>query len=141
TSQGVQVDALIDNSWTAQDFRELAFDATAYDLVSLNSHFDHFRFFPNDPNDVLATEFDGTNNFAGRLVYSVGCHAGLNLFDSEASLSFTGADFAQMFARHGTTFVGNTGFGYGDGDLLAYSERLMLNFTENLGYNPVPGQN
>lgn len=24
-------------------------------------------------------------------------------------------------------------------DLLAYSERLALNFTEELGYNPLPG--
>ncbi len=135
------VDTLIDNAWTAQDFRDLAFDATAYDLISLNSHFDHFRFFPNDPTDVMATEFDETNNFDGRLIFSVGCHAGLNLFDNTTVLAFTGADFAQIFARHGATFIGNTGFGYGDGDLLAYSERLLLNFTENLGYNPVPGQN
>ncbi len=41
-----------------------------------------------------------------------------------------------MFAREGAAFIGNTGFGYGDGDLLAYSELLMLNFVKELGYNP-----
>ena len=29
--------------------------------------------------------------------------------------------------------IGNTGYGYGDSDLVAYSERLMLNFTQALG--------
>ncbi|HRO23163.1 MAG TPA: hypothetical protein PLR07_02565, partial [Promineifilum sp.] len=45
--------------------------------------------------------------------------------------------WAQMFAGEGATFIGNTGFGYGDVDLLAYSERLMLNFVQHLGYNPL----
>ena len=49
---------------------------------------------------------------------------------------FTGADWAQMFAAEGAAFIGNTGFGYGDADLLAYSEKLILNFVGHLGYNP-----
>jgi hypothetical protein len=142
TGQGIpsnSITSLINDNWTAQDFSNAAFNAQSYDLISLNSHFDHFSLFPNDPTEVMATEFDRTN-FIGKIIFSVGCHSGLNVFDNGTLLPFTGADFAQMFARHGSTFIGNTGFGYGDGDLLAYSERLMLNFTEGLGYNPVPGQ-
>src|SRR5690606_16762197 len=140
-AQGLgEIDTLIDNDWTAEDFRTAAFGDESYDLISLNSHFDHFRFFPNDPDNVLATEFDIEGNFDGALVFSVGCHAGLNMPDGQTALTFTGADFAQVFSRHGATYVGNTGYGYGDGDLLAYSERLALNFTEELGYNPTPYQ-
>jgi hypothetical protein len=36
--------------------------------------------------------------------------------------------------RQGATYIGNTGFGYGDSDLIAYSERLMVNFVEELEY-------
>ncbi|MCB0034362.1 MAG: thrombospondin type 3 repeat-containing protein, partial [Anaerolineales bacterium] len=132
----ITVTPLINNTWTAEDFRTAAFDAQEYDLISLNSHFDHFRFFPNNPDDVLATELDVVTNFDNKLIFSVGCHAGLNVYDGGTQISFTGLDYAQVFARQGSTFLGNTGFGYGDSDLLAYSERLMLNFTEEIGYNP-----
>src|SRR5690606_22877351 len=141
SAQGVgEIATLIDNAWTAEDFRTAALGSESYDLISLNSHFDHFRFFPNDPDNVLATEFDIEGNFEGALVFSVGCHAGLNMPDGQTALIFTGADFAQVFSRHGAAYVGNTGYGYGDGDLLAYSERLALNFTAELGYNPTPYQ-
>ena len=133
------IDLLVDNEWTGEDFRNTAFSTAAYDLVSLNSHFDHFRFFPNDADNVLATEFLEATSFDRALVFSVGCHAALSMPDGQTALSFTGADYAQFFAGHGAIYLGNTGFGYGDADLLAYSERLMLNFTEELGYNATPG--
>jgi hypothetical protein len=44
-------------------------------------------------------------------------------------------DWAQAFLREGATYIGNTGYGYGDSDLIAYSERLMSYFVEELGYN------
>jgi hypothetical protein len=133
--------SLIDNSWDGNDFREQAFDtdADSYDLVSLNSHFDHFLFYPNGaasgPNLVYADEVSGTGNkFEGSLVFSVGCQSGLNVNDAYYdSAPEIGADWAQEFAARGAQFIGNTGFGYGDGDLLAYSELLMLNFVQQLG--------
>ena len=141
SGQGLsQIDTIINDTWTAEDFRDATFDVAEYDLISLNSHFDHFRFFPNGPEDVTALEFNNTRNFEGKLIFTVGCHSGLSLPDNGTILSYTGEDYAQVFARRGATFLGNTGFGYGDGDLLAYSERLMLNFTQELGYNPTPGQ-
>jgi hypothetical protein len=66
------------------------------------------------------------------LVFSVGCHSGLSVSD-EASLSaLTGTDWAQSFLRQQAMFIGNTGFGYGDSDLVAYSEQLMVNFVDAL---------
>ena len=136
------VNTLINETWTAADFRNATFYTNTYDLISLNSHFDHFRFFPNDNDNVTATEFEVVgSNFNNTLIFSVGCHSGLNADNNATAFSFTGNDYAQTFARNGATYLGNTGYGYGDGDLLAYSERLMVNFTQQLGYNPVPGQN
>src|SRR3990172_2040784 len=44
-----------------------------------------------------------------------------------------GPDWAQAFLRQRAAFVGNTGYGYGDSDLIAYSERVIANFVEELG--------
>jgi hypothetical protein len=45
----------------------------------------------------------------------------------------TGTDWAQAFLRQQAMFIGNPGFGYGDSDLVAYSEQLMVNFVDALG--------
>jgi hypothetical protein len=105
---------------------------TAPGLLSLNSHFTHYSFYPNDDNDVYATEVTQTTQYSGTLAFSVGCHSGLNVPDAAFS-DTTGIDWAQAWTRQGATYLGNTGYGYGDADLLAYSERLMVNFVGRLG--------
>ena len=128
---------LIDDDWTAEEFRMRFFTTPqAHSLNSLNAHFQHYRFFPNDPNDVYATDVDtfgASTNFSGTLIFTVGCHSALNVPDGQSP---TDADWAQAFTRRGATFIGNTGYGYGDSDLVAYSERLMVNFVKQLGYWP-----
>ena len=42
-------------------------------------------------------------------------------------------DFPSAALKQGGNWIGNTGFGYGDSDLIAYSEKLALLFTEALG--------
>jgi hypothetical protein len=74
-----------------------------------------------------------TTHYSGALAFSVGCHSGLNVPDEDSRSPQSGTDWAQAFLRQGATFIGNTGYGYGDSDLIAYSERLMLNFVEELG--------
>ena len=68
---------LINNEWRGPAFRDAVFDGTRYDLMSLNSHFDHRLFYPNgsptEPNNlVYADEVNdnAANNFAGTLVFS-----------------------------------------------------------------------
>ncbi|NJM42635.1 MAG: hypothetical protein HC853_18785 [Anaerolineae bacterium] len=136
-SYGVSgIDRLIDNAWTANAFRAQFFGpANARGLNSLNSHFAHNRFFPNDPNDVFASEvLTAATNFNNSLMFSVGCHSGLNVpdafFPGNPSLA---TDWPQAFARRGAAFVGNTGFAYGDSELLLYSKKLMVNFATQLG--------
>ncbi|HUM72157.1 MAG TPA: C25 family cysteine peptidase, partial [Chloroflexota bacterium] len=126
---------LIDNSWTAVDFANTLFSQpVAPGLISLNSHFEHYRFFPNDPQDVYATQIVAATDYNGALIFSVGCHSGLNVTDALAGLpGDEPRDWPQAFNAQNATFFGNTGFGYGDSDLVAYSELLMLNFVEALG--------
>ena len=89
------------------------------------------------------------------LIWSVGCHAGLSASDaafgagaparfgatSPRSATTLGAgdpaqfraDFPQAVIKQGGNWIGNTGFGYGDSDLIGYSERLSLLFTQAIG--------
>ena len=45
------------------------------------------------------------------------------------------ADFAEAILKQGGNWIGNTGYGYGDSDLVAYSERLAVLFTEAIGHD------
>src|SRR6185503_14645962 len=45
----------------------------------------------------------------------------------------------QAYGLLGATYAANTGYGYGDGVLVAYSEDLQRRFAENLGGFAQPG--
>ena len=60
----------------------------------------------------------------------MGCHAGFQTTD--AVVGSTVLDWPQYFAEHDTGFVGNTGFGLGDTDSVAFSEELMADFAGKL---------
>jgi hypothetical protein len=127
---------LINDAWTGTDYRNtLSAQPNAFDLMSLNSHFAHYLFYPNGAaagsNLVYATEVAASTSYSGTLAFSVGCHSGLNVPDDGATYP---ADWAQALLRQRGTFIGNTGYGYGDSDSILYSERLMVNFVQNLGY-------
>ena len=77
-------------------------------------------------SDVAASTVD----LAGAVIYTVGCHSGLN---DSGSL-----DLAQAFAQKGASYVANTGYGWGGGGT-TYSEALMRNLTRSLLSGLVPG--
>ena len=100
------------------------------DIVSLNAHADHNRFEPAAGADLLnASEVaSATQTFGGRLVLSMGCHAGLSVFD--AFVAQNNLDWAQLFAQKGAAdYVANSGYGYGDSTSIAYSEELNRLFA------------
>ncbi|MCA9956392.1 MAG: hypothetical protein KC434_16805, partial [Anaerolineales bacterium] len=132
--QGIDIEnseSFINNGWTAADFRnELFTRAVAPDLISLNSHFEHYRFFPFAPPDVFATEIVSATDYEGTVVFTVGCHSGLNIPDGAATNDW---DWAQAFSAQQASLFGNTGYGYGDSDLVAYSEALVANYVNAMG--------
>ncbi len=105
--------------------------AAAPDIVSLNAHADHNHFKPAAGTDLFSASeaAAATQTFGSRLVFSMGCHAGLSVFD--AFVASNNLDWAQLFAQKGAAaYVANTGFGYGDSSTIAYSEDLNRRFAQ-----------
>ncbi|MCC6905763.1 MAG: tandem-95 repeat protein [Anaerolineae bacterium] len=128
-------------SWTADDLRD-ALLGSRHDVVFLAGHFNASEALAADyttrlsTEDVLGSPVDMTN----ALIFSVGCHSGYNIVNEHGIPYLTQEpDWAQAFARKGATFVGGTGYQYGDTDFLEYSERLYLFFSQQLraGSGPV----
>ncbi|HET7691410.1 MAG TPA: hypothetical protein VFK41_13580 [Nocardioidaceae bacterium] len=131
--------SLISETWTRGDL-EAAIDAIKPDVASINAHFDHFRALPGlgnstqDESDLFtAAAVRGalSDDLAGSIVFSMGCHGGLSASDLLVAAGRS-LDFAQAVSSQGGVFVGNTGYGYGDTELVALSERLMAAFADRL---------
>ena len=63
-----------------------------------------------------------------RLVFSIGCHSGLNVTDGPAN----SADFAQQVLGTGAVYVATTAYGYGAAGTVGMNEALMTSFAEQL---------
>jgi uncharacterized delta-60 repeat protein len=128
------------SNWDEQDALAGFNNATA-SAISVNAHYDHYRALPSaafsgdgSPNLLHASQVSPA---AGAVLFNIGCHAGFNA--SDASVSFAPGnkpekldDFAQRILRAGAVYTANTGYGYGDTDVVAYSERLFADFASNL---------
>jgi hypothetical protein len=137
-NQGVATTALISETWTATDLRNRwTQNPTRQDLASISAHFEHWRAEPASAAAGLfySSDVSGTTTSPiSAVVWSVGCHAGYNVHDAHSASSTSALDFAQAFAWEKTGgFVGNTGYGLGDTTEIAYSEKLMLYFAQELG--------
>lgn len=152
------VDGLINDTWGAANLRTTwlagiqSFGSrSAYAIQSINGHFTHNAVLPANyltSTDVVtaAMIYDaGPYNWymLQSIGYSIGCHSGLNIATSEfpffGTPRTTTIDFPEAYIKQKGTWVGNTGFGYGDSDLIAYSERLSLNFTKEMSRNWLNG--
>jgi uncharacterized repeat protein (TIGR01451 family) len=123
---------LISEGWTAEDLMQHLLSSP--DIASINAHCNHWQIGPavGSPfqSDQILVSYVG-----GELVFSMGCHAGLNVSDNVSIAGPWSLDLAQALARSGAWFVGNTGYGYGDSDIVALSEKLMGNFAASLVSN------
>jgi CSLREA domain-containing protein len=124
---------LINNSWTKADFLTTFLPAVGLgpDLNALNGHADPSRLQPAGGAPLIDTTDLAGANLTDRVLFSMGCHAGLSLLD----VFITGAndDWAQTFAQRGAAlWAANTGYGYGDTVVNAYGELLNGLFAENL---------
>ncbi len=103
-------------------------------FVSINAHADDSRF--QAANGTLYTTDDvvaAALTFDGRIVFSMGCHAGLNVPDAFLPPAGRRTDWAERLSAAGAAVVvANTGFGYGDSDVVAYSEDLNARFASHL---------
>jgi predicted outer membrane repeat protein len=129
---------LINDEWNAEAFLEL-FAGGGADIVSPNAHFDHEALLPaaadsagffGDSDLVLTSDF-GDDILPDRsLLFTMGCHAGLSV--SDVQLGFASADWAELFASGDNQWLAHTTYGYGDTEIVAYSERLATLFAANV---------
>ncbi|HTX01606.1 MAG TPA: pentapeptide repeat-containing protein, partial [Acidimicrobiales bacterium] len=152
----VGVSQLLGSSWDVSDLEQALDPAdvaaggtpSGPGVDSLNAHFDYYGaltgageaadstnpdyvFYPSDvSSDVNPTT--GQSAYVGRLLFSMGCHAGLDIDAAETDYLTGGssvAEWASTFAEAGALWVANTGYGYGDTNQVAYSAALMANFA------------
>ncbi len=94
---------MISENWTAASLGDLLFPAVPPDVISLNSHFNHYQALPADQNAVTQTaaarlantppdpnllfnsdRLIGANDLKlkARIIFSMGCHAGLSIIQA-----------------------------------------------------------
>ena len=132
-------------TWTAEDVRQDLLNAPA-DVGNVNAHFTHYfgmsAFGYNedgwDTNEILSgADFAGAPDFVGKLVFTMGCHAGLNVPDRQVAADADPAaridpslDIAQAVAQQQGVLIGSTGFGFGDTETIAGTEALIGTFAD-----------
>ncbi len=151
TGQGFTVGGEISETWTRQQLSDAMDSGPA--IVDSNAHYDHEGALPaagnltsdfsdlytvGDLKDVL--DIDGRTLYSGTLIYTMGCHAGLNAPGAYLSVGDADYDWAQALLGRQAVYVANTGFGYGDSDIEAYSEELMALLTEQFATNDTIGE-
>ena len=128
--------------WDKNDATAKLLEQGTQALVSLNAHFDHYRALPalgdkvpNFNDNVIATAVETAvenspivGSLNQSLIFSMGCHSGLSV--SDITIGRTNQDWAQTLGRQGSLYIGNTGFGYGDTETVAYTEHLMALFAD-----------
>ena len=153
---------LINEAWTDGALATAlgAFETTPalFDVIGLHGHFDQNNALPaldnasqlasNDPDtqpgfgpgtDSLfsSDEFPDAQNRA--VVYSMGCHSGYSR--SDVQVGSPAPDWAQRLVGNvGNVFAGNTGYGYGDSDIVALSESLTAQFAAEVAQPGPIGQ-
>jgi Tol biopolymer transport system component len=123
---------LVNETWTKAGLQAAFLPPTgAPSLSSLNAHADHLRLEP--AAGALFTTADlpalPTNALENRLVFSMGCHAGLSAADVVVGAQL---DWPQAYGQRGATYLGNTTYGYGDTVVVAYSEELNALFAQRV---------
>ncbi|MBI4297409.1 MAG: hypothetical protein HY676_02625, partial [Chloroflexi bacterium] len=141
---------LLDDNWDMNSLRTsfLGQGGTAPDVVYLNAHFAHYaaltaKGFTQGISDFLSSrevaEATGSPTaLFQRLVFTIGCHAGLNVPDRSSEAVDPGLginpalDFVQAMAQQRAIYVASTGFGVGDDEGLGGTEKLLSIYAREL---------
>lgn len=145
-------DDLIGDTWEGRKWdtdelqkRHLQRNPTFFPLQSLNVHASHLSVGtplvgedeeckPNANDCLLQTHVaDNLTHLAGAIIYSPGCHMGLNFPTARhipPNQQSDPNDFPQAYAQKQATLISNTGYGMGSNETIAYTELLMKLFTE-----------
>ena len=132
----------INSTWDRQaGIDGLASAAHGYGAV--NAHYDVYRALPGNEDETNPlTTADLPPSLSGGVQFTIGCHSGLSVPDiyvaspGPAQLDWPQAELAKKVSG----YVGNTGYGLGDTDAIAYSEKLSTLFAQQVGPTMTLGQ-
>jgi hypothetical protein len=121
--------------WTANDVLSAALtSASAPSIISANAHYNQYEL--ESAAGDLANSGSASAALAARILFTMGCHGGLNIPDSLGSPTVPVnkyLDWPELYGRdQAAMYIANTGYGYGDTASVALSERLMALFAKNL---------
>ncbi len=126
-------------NWTKTSVTNEFFgNAAPADIGSINAHYNHYLAQPAaaaSAADLFSTSIVPAS-LPGRILFTMGCHAGLNVADSLLSgvLPPDALDWAQRYAQAKVAvYIANYTYGYGDTEAAALSERLMALFAARAG--------
>ncbi len=119
--------SLIGGNWTVTQFINYVLNQR-HELVSYNGHADHYRIYTPASSVSSSQVASGSGDHTGVLIWTPGCHGGLNVPPGTP----VALDTVQAWVRRQALLVGNTGFGYGYQLSVGLSEKLMLDYTEQL---------
>jgi hypothetical protein len=144
------------DDWSADDLRcaMLGVPATNPEcnirsVIAANAHWLHYGilsahgFSADDTTDLVnsnetAVAGGATPALKRKVVFTMGCHGGLNVPDRAALPPDPGLgidpalDFAQAMARQQAVFIASTGYGYGDDAGLGGTELLLTHFSDEM---------
>ena len=147
---------LINDSWSIENLRCQYLGVGVGDptcvvsgVNAVNAHYTHYAAVSAggynganglDPTDYISSaEVAGSpESLAGTIVYTMGCHAGLNVPDWSAISADPGLgidpamDFVQAMAVQRAIYIASTGYGLGDDEGLGGTERLLAIFSGEL---------
>jgi hypothetical protein len=123
--------SLIGEAWTGQAFRALQLrTAAVFNVQSISGHATHYAEGAPVGNAIRAQDIvDAALDLRGGLIYTPGCHAGLNVPPTNADNPL---DLPQAFVSKGANYIGNTGYGWGMRSEIGLSEKMIRLYTRAL---------
>lgn len=129
---GIASCSLIGENWPGANLRSAQTRINQpYKIQIIAGHAAHWiEGAPNNDN-VQAHELIAANglDLSGALIYTPGCHAGLNVPPTDSSKAI---DLVQAFAGKGANYIGHTGYGWGHVYDIGWSEKLLQLYTQRL---------
>ncbi|MDX6372182.1 MAG: hypothetical protein QOD98_1170, partial [Nocardioidaceae bacterium] len=137
-ARGMTTTHLTPDTWTKAELLDELFPTggTTPDVAAIDAHMDPSRLLTGNEETVDTGDYD-FDRLTGRLLFTLGCHAGLNLPDT--SLGAGADDWVERLAGR-AVYVGNTGYGYADGKVVGLTERLLGLYAGRIGGHQSAGQ-
>ncbi len=130
---------LIGDNWLLGAYSDARIEpvGSPYLVQSINGHANHGREGVPRGNEDASGEQTlraeaitvSTADYMGGLVYTPGCHAGLNV---PASNDYSPLDLPQAYATQGINYIAGTGYGWGSRTGVGLSEQLMAIYTAEI---------